>query len=107
MAFETKESQMNQALDGAALNRLFREARSHRVWEPVALEDGKIRELHELAKWGPTSANPGRFTLYVPKVMRADGPHTRAIGKYTLPPHGGGSDCRDRRANVSCDIVGH
>lgn len=64
---------MNQALDGAALNRLFREARSHRVWEPVALEDGKIRELYELAKWGPTSANtnPGRFTFVLSRAAKA------------------------------------
>src|ERR1700748_3090002 len=46
------------ALDGAGLDLLLREARSHNQFT-----DDELRELHNLLKQGPTSANssPARF----------------------------------------------
>lgn len=54
-----------QRLDDAALDRLFRSARTHNGWHPTALSDSLIHELYELAKWGPTAANttPARFVF--------------------------------------------
>jgi 3-hydroxypropanoate dehydrogenase len=44
-------------LDNAALDQLFRAARSHNAWQDKAVPDSLLTELHDLMKWGPTSAN--------------------------------------------------
>jgi 3-hydroxypropanoate dehydrogenase len=51
------------ALDPAALDRLFREARSTQVFLPRAVTDETLRELYHLVKWTPTGFNsqPARF----------------------------------------------
>jgi 3-hydroxypropanoate dehydrogenase len=48
-----------------ALDQLFREARTHNAWLPKPVPTALLREVYELAKWGPTSANstPGRFVF--------------------------------------------
>jgi len=45
------------------LDLLFRKARTHSGWLPKPVSDALLRELYDLAKWGPTSANssPARF----------------------------------------------
>ena len=50
-------------LDDAALDTLFREARSHNKWQDRPVSDDTLIALHGLLKWGPTSANssPARF----------------------------------------------
>ena len=55
------------ALPDATLDQLFREARTHRWWEERSIPDMILREIAELAKMGPTSANssPGRFVFVV------------------------------------------
>jgi 3-hydroxypropanoate dehydrogenase len=40
-----------------SLDILFRKARSHRNWLPKPVSDDLLRELYDLTKWGPTSAN--------------------------------------------------
>ncbi len=40
-----------------ALNILFRDARSQNGWLPREVPEETLRELHDLMKWGPTSAN--------------------------------------------------
>src|SRR5215469_6029008 len=47
------------------LDQLFREARSHNVWLPEPVSQNVLRELYDLVKWGPTSANtqPARFVF--------------------------------------------
>jgi 3-hydroxypropanoate dehydrogenase len=54
---------MNQALAEPYLDQLFREARTYNGWTDRAVDDGLIRQLYELLKLGPTSANscPARF----------------------------------------------
>jgi 3-hydroxypropanoate dehydrogenase len=51
------------ALDDAALDLLFREARTHNKWTDQPVTDDELRQLYELLKFGPTSANasPARF----------------------------------------------
>ena len=44
-------------LSDAALDQLFRKARSHSFWLPTPVDDATLRRLYELMKWGPTSAN--------------------------------------------------
>jgi 3-hydroxypropanoate dehydrogenase len=50
-------------LNDDALNLLFRDARSYNAWLNRPVEDDALRQLYDLAKWGPTSANagPARF----------------------------------------------
>jgi len=44
-------------LDNAALDQLFRTARSQNAWQDKPVPDSLLVELHDLMKWGPTSAN--------------------------------------------------
>ncbi len=50
-------------LDDAALNHLFREARTYSKWLDKPVSDDTLRDLYDLLKWAPTSANanPARF----------------------------------------------
>jgi 3-hydroxypropanoate dehydrogenase len=54
-----------QVLDDAALDVLFRQARSQNKWQDRPVPDAKLEELYNLLKWGPTSANssPARFVF--------------------------------------------
>lgn len=49
----------------AALDQIFRVARTQNKWQDRAVPDSKLEELYELLKWGPTSANgsPARFVF--------------------------------------------
>ena len=53
---ESLESQAAPLTD-AALDQLFRSARTHSFWLPKPVSDDTLRRLYELMKWGPTSAN--------------------------------------------------
>ncbi len=50
-------------LPDEALDILFRKARTHNVWLDQPVSDETLRELYDLMKFGPTSANscPARF----------------------------------------------
>ncbi len=52
-----------EPVDPAALDTLFRHARTHYAWRDTPVEDVKLRELFDLLRMGPTSANcsPARF----------------------------------------------
>ena len=67
---------MNSALDDQSLNQIFRSARTPNGWADRPVEDGTVREIYDLMKWGPTSANcsPARFVW----VRSADGKATLA-----------------------------
>ena len=45
--------------------RLFTEARTQNGYRPTPVADDKLRQLYDLVKWGPTSANcsPARFAF--------------------------------------------
>ncbi|MSQ19922.1 MAG: malonic semialdehyde reductase [Betaproteobacteria bacterium] len=44
-------------LDAAALDLIFRNARSINVWLPKPVTDDQVKAIYEVMKWGPTSAN--------------------------------------------------
>jgi 3-hydroxypropanoate dehydrogenase len=52
-------------IEAAGLDLLFREARTHNKWQDKPVSDETLRELYELMKFGPTSANtsPARFVF--------------------------------------------
>jgi 3-hydroxypropanoate dehydrogenase len=54
-----------QALDAAARDLLFTEARTQNKWQDKPVSDRTLQELYELLKFGPTSANcsPARFVF--------------------------------------------
>lgn len=56
---------MSQRIDETALDTLFREARTHATWQPKPVTEQTLRELYDLLKWAPTSANaaPARFAF--------------------------------------------
>src|SRR3954467_14567788 len=59
------EVPMAERLDDRSLDALFREARTHYKWLPRPVSDETLRELYEVRKWAPTSANaaPARFAF--------------------------------------------
>jgi 3-hydroxypropanoate dehydrogenase len=67
---------MTSALNEQSLDQIFRSARTPNDWADRAVEDDTVREIYDLMKWGPTSANssPARFVW----VRSADGKATLA-----------------------------
>jgi 3-hydroxypropanoate dehydrogenase len=56
---------MGDRIDETALDTLFREARTYSTWQSRPVTDDTLRDLYELLKWAPTSANaaPARFAF--------------------------------------------
>jgi 3-hydroxypropanoate dehydrogenase len=54
-----------EALDDRALDQLFRSARTQNKWTDRPVPDARLRELYDLLKMAPTSANasPARFVF--------------------------------------------
>ena len=52
-------------LNDAALDQIFRTARTQNGWQPKPVSDDQIKALYELMKWGPTTGNsqPGRLVF--------------------------------------------
>jgi len=48
---------LKPSLDAAALDQLLRNARTQNAWRDVPVPEALLRELYDLFKWGPTSAN--------------------------------------------------
>ena len=72
---------MTEILSDAALDTLFREARTQNKWQDRPIEDAQLRALYDILKFGPTSANcsPARFVF-----VRT--PESRAKLKEALSP---------------------
>jgi 3-hydroxypropanoate dehydrogenase len=86
------------SLDAAALDQLFRNARTFSAWRPEPVSDALLRELYELYKWAPTSVNcsPAR-------VVFVRTPAAKALLKPALAP---GNVDKTMAAPVTA-IVGH
>jgi 3-hydroxypropanoate dehydrogenase len=52
-------------LSSEHLGTLFHQARTHNAWHPQPVSDDLLRQIYDLMKWGPTSANslPARFVF--------------------------------------------
>lgn len=59
-------------LDEKFLDVLFRKARTHNVFSDKPVSDEILRQVHELMKWGPTSANcqPARIVFLRSKAAK-------------------------------------
>lgn len=84
-------------LDGAALDQLFLTARSRNAWKQEALPELIWRELYDLLKFGPTSANiqPARFVFV-----------TSGEGKARLAKHLSANNQKALAAPCIC-IIAH
>jgi 3-hydroxypropanoate dehydrogenase len=60
-----------QSLGADGLDLVFREARTYRTWQDRDVGDDLLRQLFDIMKLGPTSANcsPGRIVFV--KIGRA------------------------------------
>ena len=64
---------MTEPLNAAALDSLFRKARTRNAFLDTAVPEPLLRQLYDLMKWGPTSANvtPGRFVFLASEEAKA------------------------------------
>lgn len=58
-------------LDDAALDILFRHARTHNGWLDTPVSDQQLHQIYDLMKWGPTSANCSPARLVFVKTPEA------------------------------------
>ncbi len=58
-------------VDDAGLDILFRKARTHNAWLPKAVSEDLLRQIYDLAKWGPTSANMSPMRIVYLKSEQA------------------------------------
>ena len=60
-------------LSSEALDQLFRQARTHSVWQPDRVPVSLLKDVYELARMGPTSANsqPARFVFLTSPEAKA------------------------------------
>ncbi|HTL16614.1 MAG TPA: malonic semialdehyde reductase [Patescibacteria group bacterium] len=63
---------MTASLSEESLDVLFRKARTYSAWLPKPVTDETIRQIYDLMKWGPTSANscPARFFFITTKEAK-------------------------------------
>ena len=64
---------MTAPLDDVALDRIFREARTRNGWQDKPIPEGVLKQLYDLTKFGPTSANasPARFVFVTSREGKA------------------------------------
>lgn len=89
---------MPQPLDDAALDVLFRSARTRYDWEQTPVSETELRALYDIVKLGPTSANcsPARFLFVASPEARE-----RLAGLVS------GSNAAKVRAAPVTAIIGH
>jgi 3-hydroxypropanoate dehydrogenase len=68
-------------LGGQALDRLFREARTHNGWRAIDVPESLLEEAVELTKMGPTSANSSPL-----RVVFVRSPEAKSRVKAALMP---------------------
>ncbi len=75
---------MTYPLDDQALDTIFRKARTHNGWVEETLPEQVFKEIYDLLKWGPTSANisPSRFVW----VASAEG--KEKLAGLSMPSNG-------------------
>jgi 3-hydroxypropanoate dehydrogenase len=58
---------LKREADSVSLDQLFRHARTHTAWLPKPVPESMLREIYDLARLGPTSANtqPARFVFVI------------------------------------------
>ncbi len=88
----------DKIINDAALDVLFREARTRNGWEAREVSRPLMQAVYDLMKWGATSANcsPARFVFV-----------TSDEGKERLAPHLAEGNRAKTMAAPCCVIIGH
>ena len=73
MTTSTTAASTRPTLDARGRELLFTGARTYSAWLDIPVSDAALRELYDLLKWGPTSANsnPARFVFLRTKEAKA------------------------------------
>jgi len=73
MGQNTSAALLESAVSARAVDQLFREARTHTVWLDRKVPVELLRQVYELARMGPTSANssPARFVFLTTPEAKA------------------------------------
>jgi len=89
---------MNHAVNDAALDTLFRAARSHSRWLDKPVTPQILMALYDLLRWGPTSANcsPARFLFLASREA-----------KERLKPHLDKGNVEKTMTAPVCAIIGY
>ena len=63
----------DHAVPDAALDTIFRAARTHRHWQDKPVSNALLMAIYDLMRWGPTESNftPARFHFVVSKEAKA------------------------------------
>lgn len=95
---DTATTGQRQRVSDQVLDRVFRKARTRNAWAPEPPSDTLLRELYDLAKWGPTAGNttPARFVF-----VRS------AAAKERLKPHLMETNVPKTMAASCCVIVAY
>ena len=62
---------MPTILDEQGMDLLFRQARTHNAWLDRPVSDATLRQLYDLMKWGPTSANSSPARIFFLRSAQA------------------------------------
>src|SRR6266566_3088531 len=62
---------MSNVMSNDGLDLIFRKARTHNVWLDKPVEDALLKQVYDLAKMGPTSANMGPLRIVFVKSREA------------------------------------
>jgi 3-hydroxypropanoate dehydrogenase len=62
---------MNTPIPKSSIQQLFTEARTHHAWKDKPVADELLKEIYDLAKWGPTSANASPLRIVFVKSKAA------------------------------------
>lgn len=89
---------MGQPLTDEALDVIFRKARTHVAWLPKPVDDDLLRQVYDLAKLGPTSANTSPMRVVFVKTHEA---------KERLKPALSAGNVEKTMAAPVCAIVGY
>ncbi|MEO1198328.1 MAG: malonic semialdehyde reductase [Pseudomonadota bacterium] len=89
---------MPNPIDDAALDQIFRSARTYNVWQDKPVSDATLMALADLLKMGPTSANcsPARVVFV-----------TSDDAKARLKPHLDGGNADKTMAAPATAIIGY
>ena len=87
-----------KAIDNRALDQLFLEARTQNAWKSDPVSEGLLRQIYDLTKMAPTSANgcPARFVML-----------TSVAAKKRLQPLLAGNNAEKMMAAPVNVIIGH
>jgi 3-hydroxypropanoate dehydrogenase len=90
-------SNIRDHLDDRALDVLFCTARTHKDWLPIDVSDQTLKDLYDLFKWGPTSANttPARIVFVKSKAGK----------ERLIPAIAGGNVDKTRSAPVTAIVA--